>query len=331
MKIVFFANTEWYLFNFRLSLAKHLRAFGHEVVMLSPPGPFGARLEEEGFRWRPIPMSRRSTNPLTELPALFALRRILSEERPDLIHNYAIKCVVYGTLVTRTMSNSSVVSAFDGRGFLFSNTEFKARVLRVVVSRLIQFCGIYGHSIFVLQNDGDRRYLTSRRLLHENKIRVIKGGTGIDTGRFGPPSERPPGEPTVLFASRLIWDKRIEEFVKAARKLKEEGFTANMLVVGTPDPGTPGSVEPEDIERWSKTNSVELLGHVEDMPALLRRTDIVVLATAYGEGVPRILIEGAASGAALIASDHPGCREIVDDRQNGILIPPRNRRLGIAA
>ncbi len=129
-KVVFYANSEWYLFNFRIALAKHLQTQGVEVVMVSPPGPYGEKIEAEGFRWIPVPMARRSLNPLCEIRLLWRLFRIYKTEKPDIAHQFTIKCVIYGGLVARLVGIKGIVGAVAGMGFVFSNSGVLARMLR---------------------------------------------------------------------------------------------------------------------------------------------------------------------------------------------------------
>ncbi len=324
MKVILFANTDWYLYNFRLPLAQYLRTQGLDVLFLSPPGEYGSRLREAGFRWQSIPMNRLSINPLRELILLNHIRRVYAHERPKLAHHFTIKSVVYGSLAARLTGTNARVNAVTGLGHVFTNTGVKARLLRPWVRLLLRLALGGTGSRLILQNPDDVHSFKQGRLIQPEFIRLIRG-SGVDTERFKPTAPTDPTRPlTMLLATRLLWEKGVGEYVTAAQQLREAGLSLNCLIAGQPDPGNPASIPVEQLKRWQQQGAVTLLGHVADMASLLKQVDIMVLPTNYGEGVPRSLLEGAACGLPLIATDVPGCREIVQHQHNGLLVPPRN-------
>ena len=312
MKFMFFANTDWYLYNFRLSTALHLKERGVEVVMLSPPGPFGDRFAEHGIRWLTLPMERASLNPAREAMTLRHVVRVLADERPDLLHNFTVKCAVYGALAARLAKVPAVVNAVAGLGYVFTSDAWMARGLRPVVKVLMR--GTLGgrNSRLVLQNPDDADAFVSSKLVPEQHIRLIRS-SGVDTNRFTPSQreERLERPLRVLLAARLLWEKGVQEFVDAAAIVRGRGREMEFLLAGTPDPGNPRSVDRRHVDAWVQQGLVKWLGHVEDMPALLRSVDVMALPSYYREGVPKSLIEGAASGLALVTTNLPGCREVV--------------------
>ncbi|MFL6591314.1 MAG: glycosyltransferase family 4 protein [Luteimonas sp.] len=323
MKCVLFANTDWYLYNFRLSTALELKARGHDVVMLSPPGEFGSRFAAHGLRWRTLPMDRASLNPLREAGTLRALARILRSERPDLLHSFTVKCAVYGALASRIARVPANVNAVAGMGYVFTSNQLKARVLRPVVRLLMRTTLAAGNSRLVLQNPDDAEAFST--LVPPEKIRLIRS-SGVDTTRFYPPMARAStGRLRVLLAARLLWEKGIGEFAEASRRLRRDGHDIEFLLAGTPDPGNPRSVPREQVEQWVSDGLVKWLGHVEDMPELMRQVHVMVLPSYYREGVPKSLIEGAASGLALVTTNLPGCREVVSGHEiDGLHVRPRD-------
>jgi glycosyltransferase involved in cell wall biosynthesis len=327
MKFILFANTDWYLYNFRLSTALELKARGHEVVMLSPPGEFGSRFAAHGLRWRTLPMDRASLNPLREAATLRALARILKDERPDLLHSFTVKCAVYGALASRVTRVPAVVNAVAGMGYVFTSDRLKARALRPVVKLLMRMTLAAGNSRLVLQNPDDAEAFTRSRMVPERQIRVIRS-SGVDTSRFFPPAEgRQDSRLRVLLAARLLWEKGIGEFVEASRALRREGRDIEFVLAGMPDSGNPRSVMRDEVQRWADEGLVTWLGHVEDMPALMRGVDVMALPSYYREGVPKSLVEGAASGLAIVTTDLPGCREVVREHgADGLHVEPRNAK-----
>jgi glycosyltransferase involved in cell wall biosynthesis len=326
MKFVFFANTDWYLYNFRLPTALELKSRGHEVVMLSPPGEFGQRFAGHGFRWVTLTMDRASLNPLREAKTLRELVRVMKCEQPDLLHSFTVKCAVYGAIAARLAKLPANVNAVAGMGYVFTSDRFKARALRPVVSALMRHTLANGHSRLILQNPDDAEAFIHSRMVPANQIRVIRS-SGVNTTRFFPgvDSNLEKRPLRVLLAARLLWEKGIGEFVEASRILKRDGRDMEFVLAGMPDLGNPRSVMPAEVEQWAREGLVSWLGHVEDMPGLLRSVDVMALPSFYREGVPKSLIEGAASGLALVTTDLPGCREIVSEHGvDGLHTEPRN-------
>jgi glycosyltransferase involved in cell wall biosynthesis len=326
VKFAFFANTDWYLYNFRLSTAKRLQAEGHDVVMISPPGDFGARFATHGFRWVVLTMDRASLNPLREAATLYRLIRVLRRERPDLLHNFTLKCAIYGALAARFARIPATVNAVAGMGYVFTCDRLKARILRPVVKLLLRATIGGKRSLLILQNPDDATAFTAAGLVSPQKIRVIRS-SGVNTTRFCPAekSRHARDELRVVLAARLLWEKGVQEFVDAAGLLREQGRRIQFILAGTPDAGNPRSVDVATVQRWSEQGLVRWLGHVDDMPALLREVDAMVLPSYYREGVPKCLIEGAACGLAIITTDLPGCREVVaEDGIDGLRVEPRN-------
>ncbi|PZQ18727.1 MAG: glycosyltransferase family 1 protein [Rhodanobacter denitrificans] len=324
MKIVLFANTDWYLYNFRRALALALREAGYEVVLLSPPGPYGARLEAEGLRWQPVPMSRRSLDPLREGRLLLHLAALFRRERPALVHGFTIKCAVYGSLAARMARVPARISAVAGMGYVFTSSDLKARLLRPPLRWLMRAAFDGASARVILQNPDDAKLFREARLAEARRI-VLIPGSGVDCTRFTPvPMRGAPHAPfRVLLAARLLWDKGVAEYAAAARMLRAEGRAIECLLAGEPDPGNPAAVPEATVREWDASGVLRWLGHVEDMPALLATVDLVVLPS-YREGLPKGLIEAAACAKPLITTDVPGCRDVVEHEVDGLRVPPRD-------
>lgn len=323
MKIVLFANTEWYLYNFRRSLAMALRNAGYEVLLISPDGPYGEKLRALGFRWLPLPMDRGSLNPLKEARLLIALVDVLRRERPQLIHGFTIKCAVYGSLAARLVNVPARVNAVAGMGYVFTSKAWKARLLRPLV-RLMMKLALGGRkSRLILQNPDDVALFRRAQLVESSHIRLVRG-SGVDTSRFTPGNRSSEtSRIRVLLPARLLWDKGVAEFAEAARMLEVRGIPVEMLLAGEPDPGNPAAVPEAEVRAWVQQGWLNWLGHVEDMPALLGSVDVVALPS-YREGLPKCLIEAAACGCTLITTDVPGCREVVEHEVDGLRVPVRD-------
>lgn len=322
MKAVLFANTDWYLYNFRRALALALQRQGYEVLLISPAGPYGDKLRALGLRWESVPMARRSLNPLREAALLWHLVRLLRREQPALVHGFTIKCAVYGSLAARLAGVPARVNAVAGMGYVFTSPQLKARLLRPVVRGLLRLALGGSGARLILQNADDVALFRQAGLVDEAHIRLIRG-SGVNCAQFAAGMRaRPPGDGRmrVLLASRLLWDKGLAEFVAALRQLRLQGRTVHALLAGTPDPGNPATVPEATIREWVAEGLVSWLGHVDDMAGLLGSVDVVVLPS-HREGLPRTLVEAAACGLPLITTDVPGCREVVSDGVDGLLVP----------
>jgi glycosyltransferase involved in cell wall biosynthesis len=185
VKLVLFANTEWYLYNFRRSLALALREAGHEVLLITPPGPYGERLRALGLRWEPVPMNRRSLNPLRELGLLWHLWRLFRRERPALVHGFTIKCAVYGSIAARLAGVPARINAVAGMGYVFSSNDVKARLLRPLVRVLLRLALGGRRARLILQNPDDVALFERARLVDGAQVRLI-AGSGVDCARFVP-------------------------------------------------------------------------------------------------------------------------------------------------
>jgi glycosyltransferase involved in cell wall biosynthesis len=272
--------------------------------------------------WRPLPLARRSVNVARELAALARLVRLYRDLRPDVAHHFTLECIVLGSLAAWLARVPAVVNAAAGLGSVFAGRSRRARLLQRPVSALLKWA--FARSEVILQNPDDLECLVAAGVVAQTHAHLIRG-SGVDVSRFA--AAHPalaPGAGKVLFASRLLYSKGVADFVEAARRLRTRLPGASFLVAGKPDPGSLDAVSRHDLERWHREAAVELLGHQDDMPALLAGVSLVVLPTYYGEGVPRILVEAAAAGLPLVATDAPGCREVVRHGENGLLVPPHD-------
>jgi glycosyltransferase involved in cell wall biosynthesis len=325
MKIVLFANTAWYLYNFRRSLALELTRNGHDVLLLSPDDAYGEKLRELGLLWESVPMDRRSLNPFREALVLIHLAGVLRKYRPDIVHSFTIKCAVYGSLAARLASVPRRVNAVAGMGYVFVSQSLKAKLLRPIVRALLRLSLGGRNASLILQNPDDVALFQQARLVDSDQIRLIPG-SGVDCDRFFPDPLHVAGRrQRVLLPARLLWDKGLAEYAEAARLLRQRDVPVDLLLAGEPDPGNPAAVPVAAVRKWVNEGVLEWLGHVDDMPALFRGVDIVALPS-YREGLPKGLIEAGACGCALVATDVAGCREVVEHGVDGLRVPVKDGR-----
>jgi glycosyltransferase involved in cell wall biosynthesis len=323
-RIILVSNTDWYLYNFRLSLAQYLRAQGCEVLLVSPEGHYAAALQEQGFRWLPWKLGRQTLAPWRELGALRQLERLYRRLRPDLVHQHTVKPVLYGSLAARLAGVPAIVNSVTGLGYVYLSRTAKARLLRPLVTRFYRLAlnqALKARPAVIFENASDRQFFIEQRIISTERSWLIEG-VGVDPRRFTPQPE-PEGAPVVLFAGRLLWDKGLGVLVEAARLLHRQIAAARVVLVGEPDPGNPATVDEATLRAWQAEGAVEWWGWRADMPAVYAGSQVVVLPS-LGEGVPTTLLEAAACGRPIVASDVPGCRAIVTPGENGLLVPPND-------
>jgi len=320
MKIILLANTDWYLYNFRLPLAVALRDCGHEVLLLSPPGRYVDLLKKAGFGWRSMPIERKGTNPLVELSAIVRLARIYRETRPQVVHHFTIKPVLYGSIAARLAGVHHVLNAITGLGHVFTDGKTATRVVRTIVKILYRTS--LGGTIVIFQNTDDRELFLDQDLLKVDQTHLI-AGSGVNLKRFAPTPE-PAGTPVIILPGRLLVTKGVEDFVSAARQINRDGSKARFVLVGDVDPENPSSITMPVLDTWQKEGIIEWWGWHDDMDQIYARSNVVCLPSFYGEGLSRTLLEAAASGRACMATDIPGCRGIVRNNENGFLVQARD-------
>lgn len=297
-------------------LAERARDSGYEVHVAAPePGPLPKEITFHRLRiWR------KGANPLRELVAALHIAATVLRVRPAIAHYITIKPVIYGGIVSRVLRTPAVVQTIPGLGYVFLATTVVGRALRAGVR--VAYSVALGHrnGIVIFQNPHDREEFVSRRLVDAPRTRVIRG-SGIDMAEFSP-SPEPGGAPLVVLPARMLWDKGVGEFVAAAEVLKRRGVKARFALVGDNDPGNPACIPRAQLEEWRARGCVEWWGFRRDMPQVIAQAAVVCLPS-YREGIPRALIEAAAAARPIVATDVPGCREVVRDGHNGLLVAPR--------
>ena len=319
-KIVFVYNTASYLYNFRLSLMKAMKARGWEVIAVSPYDDCAKKIDAEGIRFWELPFKRKAKNPLSDLWMCSRLAKFYHREKPDFVHHFTIKPVIYGTMAARISGVSGIVNHISGLGYIFLRGGF----IQYLVEKMYRFTLSLRVQV-IFQNLDDLNYFLKRKLVVEEQTHLIRG-SGVNTEFFSPdrfPVNNPSSETTFVLVARMLWDKGIAEFVEAAKIVKRENPKARFLLIGSPDEGNPASIPVSWLEEQQKGNLVEWIKQTEDVRPFLARSAAVVLPS-YREGAPRSLIEAAAMAKPIITTDVPGCREIVKDRINGYLVPVKN-------
>jgi len=302
-----------------MPIARKALAEGFKVVVVTNVSKHRDIIESEGFELAPIEISRGSVNLFSEFRTISQLYSYYKKYSPDIVHHVAIKPVIYGALVARFIGSIKIVNAMAGLGFVFISNKRSVRFIRLFVYKLFKFLFRNKNSKLILQNKDDLNYFLENKLIKRNQVAIIRG-SGVDTNRFVSVKEVE-GIPIVMLASRMLWDKGIKEFVNAAKNLKQEGLRARFVLVGANDSENPTSISDKQLDEWDKSGVVEYWKERDKMHKILTQACIVCLPS-YREGLPKVLLEAASCGKPIIGTNVPGCREIIRNEENGILVPP---------
>ena len=329
-RIILCSNTLWSVVQFRSGVIRALTDQGFDVVCVGEANDFSGltekRVEDAGGRFIHLSMDRKGTNPLSDLVYLFRYLKILRDEKPALVINYTIKPVIYGSVATRLLRIPSF-AVITGLGYIFTRENLLTHLTR----KLYRFSLRFPHRVWFL-NDDDREAFVKSRIIAPERAALLPG-EGIDTHFYQPIPDQFPGADHAAFnkdgfvfllVGRLLREKGIREYAEAARLVKtERGHQVRFRLVGFVDPANPGAISPEELHHWIEEGIIDYGGSTEDIRSEIAGSHCVVLPS-YREGVPRTLLEGAAMGKPIIATDVPGCREVVDNGVNGFLCQPRN-------
>ena len=322
-RILFVDNDVNSFYAYRIELARGARDSGFEVHVAAPPGKAAEILRAEGLQYHPIPMTRSGLAPWKEISTISVLFRLYRRVRPDLVHHLRLKPVLYGGLAAYGARVPAVVGLLTGLGYVFIAETRRALVMRKLVVLSCKVAFRHGNQRIVFQNPDDQGVFIQNKILPAAQTVLIKG-SGVDVHTYVPTAE-PEGIPVVVLASRMLRDKGVVEFVEAARGLREAGVSARFALVGETDPGNPTAITADQLRAWAAEGVIEWWGHQTDMRKVLSQSNIVCLPSLR-EGVPKVLIEAAACGRAIVTTDAPGCREIVREGENGLLVPVRDSK-----
>jgi len=319
--LLFIVNVDWFFVSHRLPIALAALRDGYEVHLGAALTGEEHALRRAGIMVHALPISRSATNLIAELLALRAMFSLVREIRPDIVHLVTSKPVLYGGLVARISKVPAVVASVSGLGFVFIASGFKNWLIRSTVSLLYRIALGKRNLRVIFQNPDDRDLLLRLGGITPEHALIIRG-SGVDLAEY-PALPEPAGVPVVAMAARLLWDKGVGEFVAAARLLKHKGVNARFQLIGDPDPHNPASVPAETLASWRSDRVVELPGFRSDIAQLFSSAHLVVLPS-YREGLPKVLIEAAACGRAVVTTDVPGCRDAVIPGKTGLLVPVRD-------
>lgn len=319
--LLYFVSEDWYFYSHRLPIAKMAINDGYRVVLLTNSGDYKKKIRSEGIDLVSIDIDRGGFNLIKEFKTLLNVYKCYREINPDIVHHVAMKPVIYGTIVARFIGSIKIINALAGLGFIFTSERRKIKLVRNFFLFIFKLIFKNPSCSLILQNQDDFHYFLEKKIINKKFTTVIKG-SGVDTNKFLPNYIKNDSV-TVMLISRMLWDKGVGEFFKASELLKSSGIKANFVLVGGPDYKNPSTITETQLIKWNSTGFIEWWGEKSEIHKVIGNADIICLPS-YREGLPKVLLEAASCAKPIIASDVPGCREIVQNQYNGILVPPRD-------
>jgi glycosyltransferase involved in cell wall biosynthesis len=312
LHIALVCNTAWAIHTYRRGLLRALTQSGAQVTVIAPRDRTFEPLAKMGCRCVELPVASKGTNPLDDLRTLLALFRQYRALKPGVVFHYTIKPNIYGSIAA-WLARTPSVAVTTGLGYVFIQ---KSRVAKVA-KRLYRFAFRFPREVWFLNRDDEAAFKDQDLLVHPERARLLHG-EGVDLDDF--PLTPLPGGETFAFVliGRLLWDKGVGEYVEAARSLRARYPHVRFRLLGPVGVDNPSAISREQVAQWEREGVIEYLGETTDVRPFIADADCVVLPS-YREGVPRTLMEASAMGRPTVATDVPGCREVVDDGVNGLL------------
>ena len=311
-KIAVVLNAAWNIYNFRLPLMRFLRDSGYDVIAIAPKDGYEERIKAEGFEFYDIELCPKGTNPIKDLKTVFALFGLYKKLQPVVVLHYTAKPNIYGNFAA-FLANVPAVNTVTGLGTLFLSDS-----LSLKIGRFLYRLAFLSSAKVLFQNPDDMKLFFDTGLVKPEKTGLVHG-SGIDESHFYYSKKEHSGSPFVfLLVARMLKDKGVLEFVEAARELKGKGYNAVFRLIGSAEAKNPTAIGIDEITEWEKEGVVEYMGQTDDVRSAIVESDCVVLPS-YREGLPRTLLEAASMGRPMVATDAPGCRELVFDGVNGFL------------
>lgn len=320
-KIIFLVNTDSFLVSHRLPIADKMLKSGYEVHIATEFSKYKDMLIKKGFKVHNINFNRNSMNLLRSLFVLFQIIHLIFKLKPDILHLISLKPIIFGGLVTFIFPIKLLVFSITGLGSMFIENSFFYKIRLFFFTFLYRIVFLNSNLKVILQNNDDLKYLASKAKLNKNKVVMIKG-SGVNLNDYKP-SKIPKKFPIILMASRLIKDKGVEEFIKAAKYLKKKKFKGEFYLVGDVDFNNPSAVSKNLISLNHKKKILRYFKYRIDISKFIKKSTIVVLPS-YREGFPKILMEAAACVRPIITTNVPGCKDAIINNKTGILVPPKN-------
>lgn len=322
MSILFLVNDDWYFVSHRLAFAQRLRAAGHQVAVACCGSGMQTVITSAGVSLFELPFARGSLSLRQAIREVLATRRLVQTFRPDIVHQVALRRILLGTLACTGLRAVKLLNAIAGLGSLFVGTLHAARLrwTRRLVRIGLRLVLRHPRAVNVFQNPEDLEEFVGAGLSPRARSFLVRG-TGVDPSAWTPRPEIERDVPVVLFVGRLLKDKGLGELVQASRTLNDQGVRHVLRLIGWVDAWNPKSFTEAEVRAWQEAGRVEWLGKRDDVLDQMSQANVIALPS-YREGLPRVLLEAGLAERAVVASDVPGCREVIVHEQSGLLTPP---------
>ena len=321
-RLLFIINVDWYFNLHWLARAEAAKAEGFDVHIAAhfTDSTMRHRLEQQGFSTHPLLLHRKSMNPFKDLATKRQISRLIKHVNPVLVHSITVKPNIYAGAVCKRLGVKQVMSV-TGLGLAFSSNKLKARLSRKVMTSFYRHAAKNDQLRIIFENSDDEQCFKVEGIGKTGE-RVVIAGAGVDLSFFKYQVEVEPEVPVILFAARMLWDKGIGDLIRACEILKGRGVEVRLDVAGIIDHESQSAIPESQILEWHNNGNLNWLGQVDDMVKCIGESTLVALPTTYGEGVPRVLIEAAAIGRPIVATNVTGCRDIVQHEKTGFLVSP---------
>jgi glycosyltransferase involved in cell wall biosynthesis len=320
-KILFLVSEDWFFCSHILDRAKAARDIGYDVVILTRVTNLGDKIRAEGLRLIPLYFDRGSLSLISNLRTLLQIVAVYRQERPQLIHQFALKPILLGSVAARLVGKHRLINAVIGMGYVFTSELLLVRMMRPILAWALKLLLNPPGSRVVFENNDDLLSFVAAGMIRQDAAVLIRGA-GVAPAAY-PVANTVVSPPTVMLVARMLRDKGVGEFVDAARLLFGRGVRARFVLVGGVDYENRSAINESTLEQWQKEGIVEWWGHRVDIPDVLAQAQIACLPS-YREGLPKSLLEAMAAGLPCVTTDVPGCREAVRDGETGFLVPPKD-------
>lgn len=323
-RLLYLVTEDWFFHSHFLPMARAARADGFEVVVATRFSKHRAAIEREGFQTVSLPWRRSGEGPLGTARSFLAVLRLLRCQGPDILHCIALKPVIFGGLAAKLARRPATVCAITGLGRTWVSDGSRDRTLKALVGHTLRLIVCDGNARLLVENRDHERAFVRTDVAPADRVHRVPGA-GVDLDRYRP-ADRPEssGPVVVTLVARMIPIKGVEVAVRAVRCLADHGRDIRLDLVGEPDRDHKGALSEAALARWSRHPAIRWRGWREDIPAVWREADIAILPSLGGDGLPKALLEAAACGKPIVTTDTDGCREVVRDGLNGLLVPPND-------
>lgn len=322
-KIVMVVNVDWFFLSHRLPVALAAKEAGYDVIVAAADTGSSRKITGAGLRFVNLPVLEKNQPFFSELKMIGRLKKLYKELQPDIVHHVTIRPVLYGSIAARLAGVPVLINALSGLGYVYTGNSIKNKALRFVLDRMLRTGLKHKNSALILQNRDDIELFQKRKIVQPENIELIRG-SGVDTDLYKPAdAEKKRDTVSVALIGRMLRDKGVIEFIEAAITLLDRGVNADFHLYGAPYASNPTSISENEMALLTKRKGIHYHGSVENISDELNKIDIVCLPS-YREGLPKSLLEAASAGKPIVATDVPGCREVIDDGKNGYLVKPQN-------